>query len=339
MPVEKTIVGHLPMVYAVSAQRVGGRLVVLAATELYGPCLAFSSDDSEPVEVWDRPGGTMSLVPVHDGSGRFLAIQQAWPIYHFEQARVVDVRPTDSGAQAWQSTNVLELPFAHRLALFEGWVIGATMAGGKTAQEDWSMPGSVIAAPLSPEWGTPLRPKVICQGIRRNHGMAMASVDGKPRLFVSGIDGLFMLTAPHGDTDAWACERLLNHDVSDMAVFDIDGDGEPELVTVEPFHGDGLVFYKRFKKGVWREVRRLAINFGHVVWAGMLNDRPALVVGNRGGEKELVLMRPERQGSLDMLAEILDTGVGPANIVVIESDTILSANHALGEIVRYRVSD
>ncbi len=339
MPVEKTILGHLPMVYAVSAQRIGDQQVFLAATELHGPCLAFNSSDPKPVEVWDRPGGTMSLVPVHDGSGRFLAIQQAWPIYHFEHARVVDVRPTDSTAHVWQSANVLDLPFAHRLALFEGWVIGATMAGGKTAQEDWSSPGSVIAAPLPSEWGTPLRPKAICEGIRRNHGMTTARLDGLSRLFVSGIDGVFMLTAPPQDDGEWACRRLLNHDVSDMAVFDIDGDGEPELITIEPFHGDCLVFYKRVGGGCWRAVARLAINFGHVVWAGSLNGRPALIVGNRGGNKAIVLMRPRRQGTLEMSIETLDTGTGPANIVVIGSDTILSANHAAGEIALYRVRD
>ncbi len=334
----KQVLGELPMVYAVCVNRIGNQPFYMAATELHGPCYAYSPPHHKPIQVWDRPGGVMSLIAINDGTGRALAIQRAWPIYHFDQACVVDIKPSDASGQQWQVAPVLDLPFAHRVMIFGQWVIGATLANAKAAQEDWTVPGKVVAAPLTQQWGTPLEAQTILDGIRRNHGMNIVELDGKPRLMVSGIDGLFAITAPSTDQPQWQHERLLDHDVSDMAVFDIDGDGHPELITIEPFHGDRLVIYKRSNAGQWQPAYEHAIRFGHVVWAGLFTGQPTLLIGNRAGDKDLYMLRPKQPGSLDMTCTWIDRHTGPANIAVIQPNLILAANHALGEVALYEVN-
>ena len=117
-----------------------------------------------------------------------------------------------------------------------------------------------------------------------------------------------------------------------MAVFDLDRDGQPELITIEPFHGNHMGVHKRSADRTWQKVAERPLHFGHVVWAGDFADRPTLIVGNRGGPKDLYLLRARPTAPLE-------SGGGPANIAIFSSTELLVANQAISQVALYRVSD
>ena len=72
---------------------------------------------------------------------------------------------------------------------------------------------------------------------------------------------------------------------------DLDGDGTPEFVTIEPFHGDTLAVYRRDGQGKIAKAWSYPLAFGHVVWAGSVLGQRAILAGNRAGDKDLLLLR------------------------------------------------
>lgn len=329
------------MVYAVTALRKNGGVCFLAATELYGEWHLFSPPDYEPVIASHRPGGVMSLVPCSEEPLSVLAIEQSYPIYHFDNSRITLAVQGDPRLP-WEKQPVLSLPFLHRIAIFhsEGkrHLIAATFAEGKEFQEDWSRPGAVYAGRIPEVAGGSWRLDPVLEGISRHHGMSIADWEGRPTLFVSGREGLFALRPDEG-ASRWPVRHLLRHDVSDMAVFDLDGDGNEEIATIEPFHGNRMVIYRTSNSGL-KAVVEQEMTFGHVVWSGVIRGRRALILGNRAGRKDLRILRFRGDGSLDHETVVLDEGGGPANISVVhepDRDLILCANHARGEVALYEI--
>jgi hypothetical protein len=183
--------------------------------------------------------------------------------------------------------------------------------------------------------------KPVMQGVSKNHGMHLAIIDGFPTMLIAGGEGLFGIRIPDHPEDEWTCETLIDHETSDVYIADIDMDGEMEFVTIEPFHGDTLAIYKRIN-GRLRMEFEMGVSFGHALWAGELLGAPAILVGNRGGEKDLFMLRPKSGNPLDMAYEVIDSGVAPAQISVVpgsDSALIVSANHGKGEVALYRVSE
>jgi hypothetical protein len=90
-----------------------------------------------------------------------------------------------------------------------------------------------------------------------------------------------------------------------------------------------------------RETLDDSIEFGHVLWAGMLLGRPGLLVGARGAGKEIALYRPAPGGLLKK--ELIDEGAGPAQAAVIDNGksecTIFVSAHARGEVISYAISE
>lgn len=168
----------------------------------------------------------------------------------------------------------------------------------------------------------------------------MTSRHGKQVVMISGKEGLFALKVPKKLDGQWQHEHLLDHEVSDTYSYDVDRDGTPEIVTIEPFHGDRLVMYKSFA-GEWKSIFETSLNFGHVVWAGKILDKPAVLGGSRGGKKELFLLSSKTNNVRDMRCKILDSNVGPTQVRVIQKKNctiILSANHAANEIALYKLT-
>jgi len=170
--------------------------------------------------------------------------------------------------------------------------------------------------------------------------MRRGVLDGEEVVMVSGVEGLFSLKPRERPGLKWDCRRLLEREVSDMFVYDLDGDGCPEIVTIEPFHGDMLVVYKRFSN-VWKSVYDTFVGFGHVVWAGRIRGRPAIIIGSRSGRKDLSILFPDRRlKSMDR--RILDDNAEPVQITVVhtkDADLVLSANQEQSEIALYELTD
>lgn len=81
----------------------------------------------------------------------------------------------------------------------------------------------------------------ILQGITKNHGLFLTDCDEKTFVMISGEEGVFQIEVPEYPEGKWQVKRIMDNEVSDIFLFDIDNDGEKELITIEPFHSDSLV--------------------------------------------------------------------------------------------------
>jgi hypothetical protein len=247
----------------------------------------------------------------------------------------------------WQCWRILDLPFAHRMDLVERggnrWLVAASIAADKKDAADWSRAGTVYAAavPSAPGGAWTLRP--ILEGIHRNHGYLSARLGGKRTLLISGQEGLFAAALDSPGSD-FVFRKIVEQEISEVAVCDLDGDGVDELITIEPFHGSRLRVY-RSASGRWVPAWEAEIAFGHCLLAGTVNGTPSVLVSNRAGSKDLLLFQwgkgqPAGNGFPEPQRIVVDAGVAAANMLVLPQDggdIIVSTNQGEGEIVRYKV--
>jgi len=130
--------------------------------------------------------------------------------------------------------------------------------------------------------------------------------------------------------------------ISDIAAIDIDGDGELEFATIEPFHGSHFRVYKR-DAGAYRMVYQHpeVSEFYHVVTGTTLAGKPVFVGGCRRGRQQLFYVHALQDDPLVLQAEVIEEGVGPSNVHVMHEpgrDIIVSANREKAEAALYIVT-
>lgn len=345
MKIKKRKLADLDMVYAVRAVDIGGRTHLMAASESRGgKCLLFSPPDWRMSVAWDGPGGAMSLVPVPGRPGAVMAIQKFFPIFESEDAGLYCARAGDDPTSPWQLDRIADLPFAHRLEVVDvagtPFMVAASVCGGKDFRDDWSNPGAVYVAPVAEDPAGGVALVCVLHGISRNHGVHVTAFDDNPLALIAGAEGLFALRIP-GDKDGpWQSERWLHDEIGDVFAADLTGDGQRELVTIEPFHGNRLAVYQR-AGGAWRSIYETGVDFGHVVWAGRLLGENVIIAGSRGGDRELAVLRVTATDPFAAERIVLDAGVGPTQIAVVKQrdvTLILSANHGAGEVALYELT-
>lgn len=344
MNVKKQVLAELDKVYAASSIQINGHTHFLAATEERGRCLMFSPPYWDASVVWDGPGGCMSLVPVPEREKAFVAIQKFFPIFQSEHAGIAYAKGRKVIAEPWRVTRVLNLPFVHRIEIVQvgqvPFLVAGTLCGGKAFQDDWSQPGVVYAGAIPDDPSDKWSLEPILEGISKNHGMHVTIIDEKPVVMVSGKEGLFMLRVPEKPGSQWQYEQMLEHEVSDVYSYDIDGDGMLEIVTIEPFHGNRLTVYKDMS-GKWQPAFTTSIDLGHVVWAGKILGQTAVLGGCREGSRELFLLFPKSDDLKAFSRQILDTNIGPTQVAVAHKqncDLIVSANHGSDEVALYELT-
>jgi hypothetical protein len=348
----------LAAVYSVAVLGPAGRPRVLAASEgRDGACLLIDPATAVAEPVWTGPGGTMSLVPLPGESDHFFAVQRFFAGFDAAESGIVEVR---AGNGPWAVTPRVPVPYLHRLGGFQekgGWtLLACSLCAHKEGREDWSHPGSVyrIATAGPQAW----QKVEVLGGLHRHHGFAMTRLGGAPVLLVSSMEGLFQIALPGGSDGAaaddpvrgtgrgaaatpWSHRRLLEHDVSDAVVLDWDGDGEEELVTVEPFHGDRFVFYNRDRDGILQAVHEMPCSLGHSLWAGRAFGQPALILGERTGAGRILLVFPTAGPAQGWATLTVAEDTGGTNVAVIGADatelSFVSANNDRNEVVGYRV--
>lgn len=343
MNIEKKVLAELDGVYAVSQFEFNGKKSFLAATEKHGSCLLFSPPYWEASEVLSGPGGAMSLVGIPQEKDAFLAIQEFFPIFLSEDACIVRVN-YDWSMKQWHVKRVLDLPFVHRIELVgmgqNRYIVASSLCKGKEYQEDWSQPGAVYVGsiPENIEDNWSLQPLI--EGITKNHGMYTTVIDQEQVVFVSGQEGVFAIKPPNAVTKRWTYKRLIDHEVSDVYLSDLDNDGSNEIITIEAFHGNSLNIYKQFKER-WECVYNTSINFGHAIWSGKILNESVIIIGNRGGAKELIMLFPTGGDIQNMRRLVIEEGVGATQVAVMNrpgKTLILSANHAKGEVALYTLT-
>ena len=343
MKIEKQVLTSLPNCYSANSIVVDGETRILVASEGEGACLAWTGPGYDSAHtVWEGPGGTMSIVPIPGTNGEFLAVQKFFRMFQWEEAKVVHVRPLPSGGYA--VTDILQLPYIHRFDLLtvgnRHYFIACTLATTKDSKEDWSNPGKIWVGEYTSVGALEIR--VLKDGITKNHGYSRLTQDGVMRGLVTGEEGAFEVTPPQRAGDEWTVKQIMDWPISDISAIDIDGDGELEFATIEPFHGTFFRIYKKID-GAFKKIYEHpeTTEFYHVVVGAQLAGVPVFIGGCRRGQQQLFYVRASQTAPQALETVLIEAGVGPSNVYVLHEDhrdIIVAANREKGEAALYFVS-
>lgn len=338
-PLKKQILGRLEKCYSVSAMQVRGETYFFFASELAHDGVFFDAATGNRRETFVSPGGVMSMIAWPGGEGGFLSVFGFYPPFQAAGSGLMRTVFRENGPE---SREILRLPYLHRFLLTQTgshcWLVAATVCRSKAAKDDWSSPGYVGLFPMNDQ-GEILcdKPEILLDGQYRNHGMSRGTVDGRSAILTASDQGVFAIYPGELLRD-WQVLRMTEDASSEAAVFDLDGDGEEELITIAPFHGSSLSIYKKAGAGNWEKVWtcREELPFSHALWAGWFNGERTCFLGYRGGRRDLLRIRfLEDQWRTD----VIDSDVGTSNLCVVrmgKEDWLLAANHGVGECVLYR---
>ena len=345
MKIEKKILDEIDRCYCASHVTVDGELkVLLASEEIDGPCYSYSGENFEKKEtVWEKAGGTMSIIEIPHTNGEFLAVQNFFPGFNSLNSKIVWGKYEDG---RWVIKDFLKLPYVHRFDLLESegklFFIGATLCCSKKDRNDWSDPGRIWIGELPEDLNEEMEIKPIKDFLLKNHGYWRGESEGCQVGYVTCDSGIYMVTPPKGGSD-WEVKQLLAGQISDVAVFDLDQDGKEELVTIGPFHGNELLIRKKVDDRRYETVYQYPnkMDFAHAVWAGNLLSKPSVVFGIRRMDCELGYIQFDTERN-EYNTEIIEKGVGTANVDVVhgkDREIIIAANHTKNEAAVYILSN
>ena len=335
MKVDKLILDSIERCYCAATLTAGGTQWLLLAGEAEGgPCYAYSVEDFSHREVvWEHGGGTMAIVQIPGRDGEFVAIQNFFPGFRSETAKLVRGKRLESGV--WQISDIAALPYVHRFDPFSiggtVYILACVLCGSKRDREDWSDPGFVAVGSLPEVPGDNVTFTPILTGLTKNHGYFR----GRDKAYIACEEGLYSITPPDTAEGEWGSSQILSKPVSDLTLFDLDGDGLEELVTIEPFHGDQIQVY-HLEDNSYSPVYTYPtpIQFAHALMGCTLCGLPCVVCGIRRCDAELSLLRCVSSSEQRYEVERIDTGVGPSNVAVVQQrdcSLVLSANHTKNE--------
>lgn len=336
MIIEKTVLAEVDKVYATCIGRLEGKEAWIGASEGEGPCVC--AVDGKTLTLWDEPGGTMNIVPIPGRSGEFYGTQKFLPVFAAADCTLNHIKYENG---SFCVTEVMKTPYLHRFDLFlqdgQVYFIGSTLCGKKEFTQDWSSPGAVYTGMVKddPREAFPL--KKLYVGITKNHGFCREDGLFGLRYLITGVEGIFAFQVPkHPWDDDWTVTKLWEGEISDIAACDIDGDGQMEYASIEPFHGSKAVIYKEVD-GALSPIKEYDIDFGHVIWGGTVNQRPVFILGYRRQEMKLLMIYYDGE----FKEELIDSGVGPSQISVLSGENesfVLSANRQINELALYKIS-
>lgn len=347
MKITKKVIGNLEKCYSLAPLDYQGKQHMLVAAEKVNQCRLYDLDGNLEDVIWEGPGGTMSMVQVPGSDGEFLATHKFYSPNDSKEAKIILASPSEDG---WKIKTLANLPFVHRFDVISrngiNYVIACTLKSGHEYKEDWRSPGKVQVCCLPEDLSevneeNPLDFKVIKEGMLKNHGYCKAVVDGIESSFAASNEGVFRFTPPADENGTWEIEQILEEPASDMTFADFDNDGEMEILTISPFHGEKISIYKKQDeqyKNVYTYEKDA--EFAHGIWGGEICGKQSVLIGHRKGERNLLLFTCTDALNLKFQAEILDSDVGPANVLHYEkegTDYILSANREIDEIALYKV--
>jgi len=342
----KHAIAEIEKCYSVCPITLRGVKGFLVATEKAGGCFFFNLEGKLVEQIWQDPGGVMSLVPVPGKTDQFLSTQEFYGPNDSTKARIVLAYLADG---QWQVKVVAELPFVHRFDVLvtpeKNYLIACTLKSGHEYKEDWTHPGKIFVGELPDDLladDARLELSALAEGLTRNHGYYRCYENGRPFSVISAENGVFKVSPPSSEQAAWKFEKLLDEACSDGTLIDLDSDGLPELVTYAPFHGDILRIW-RLVDGKYEldYAHPEPIEFLHAIWAGQINDTPTVVAGNRKGKRELFTITWDHEAK-NYHFQLLDSDRGPANVTYFEQDSkrlIVATNRETNEVAMYVLHD
>lgn len=347
MKVLKKKIGELNKCYSIAPLHYKGKDHVLVAAEKHDPCYLFDLDGNREETVWEEPGGVMTMAQVPGTDGQFLATHQFYSPNDSKEAKLVIATPDGEGH--WAVRTLCDLPFVHRFDILTRngvhYLIACALKSGHEYKDDWSMPGKVFAAVLPEDLSGydeehQLELSVLKEGMLKNHGYCRVKENDTEASLVCSNEGVFLFVPPEQEGGDWEIRTLLEEPASDAVWVDMDGDGEKELAIITPFHGAGIIFYKK-SGDAYREVYRYEepAEFAHAIYGGTLCGKPAMVIGHRQGKRNLIAFTYD-ESSGSYRHEFLDEDCGPANVyhfVKDGKDVIVSTNREIDEIAMYEI--
>ena len=345
MKVSKKVISNLTKCYSIAPLTLDGQDYFLVAAEKTDRCLLFDLDGNQIDEVWSEPGGTMSMVQIPGTNGQFLATHKFYSPNDSKEAKIVIVTPKGRGN--WEIRTLVDIPHVHRFDLLQRngqvYLIACTLKSGHEHKDDWSMPGKVYAAKLPHDLmgfddENQLELTVLKEHMLKNHGYSRHVKNGVETSIVTCENGVYRFTPPAESGDAWEIEQLLNSPVSDAVLVDLDRDGEDELCTLAPFHGEKVSVYMKHEDTYLQEYEYpKEAEFAHAIYGGDLCGRPAFVVGHRKGKRSLfAIYYDEVLGEYQV--QIIDEDCGPANLYHYTKegrDFLIATNREIDEVAMY----
>lgn len=347
MQAEKKVIEHLTKCYSIAPLKFHGEDHFLVAAEKVDRCLLFDHEGRLEDTVWTGPGGVMTMVQVPDTNGQFLATHKFYSPNDSREAKIVIVTPVKKGD--WEVRTLADLPHVHRFDILKRngvcFLLACTLKSGHEFKEDWSSPGRVYAAVLPENLNDfdeehQLNLTMIKDDMLKNHGYYRVEEEGVETGIISSDSGVYQFIPPSEKNGDWEIRKLLDTAASDAVLVDFDEDGEKELAVLSPFHGECITVYKK-KEGRFLKVYEYEkpAEFIHAIYGGMLCGRPALVVGHRKGERNLLAFTWNK-GTGQYECTVLDRDCGPANVfhyTKAGEDILISANREIDEIAMYTI--
>ena len=344
MKFERKKLDEIMRCYCASHIEIGDDLYAFFASENpESECYSYTGDGFTKKEVvWqgDR-GGCMSIIPFATRKGEFLAVNEFYLKISPSHAKLVRGRKTEDG---WEVKDLFNLPYLHRFDIYhvEGkdYVICATIARDKAFKDDWSRPGQIYVGEVPEDLeNNNVVLRQLGDGYYRNHGYSRGEDNGVVCGYFGSDYGIVRVTPPHDGKD-WEVERIMEGNISEIALADIDGDGQEEIMTIEPFHGNQIHVYK-LKNGKYEKDYTYPneIDFAHALVGTTLTGKPCFVAGIRRVNCEIFVLTYEN-GAYKV--HMVDEGAGPANLDVVHhngKEYILAANHTRNEAAVYEVTE
>jgi hypothetical protein len=332
----KRVILGIEEVYTANAFQAGTGFYIGAGSETKPQVYLYDIRTGDNSQVSDSPGGMMSFISVPGNPDLFVSIMGLFPPFIGGEAGLFMHKRMNGG---WQTHRALHLPFAHRCEILnragKNFLFAATVSTYKENPQDWSNPGALHLIEIDDAPEATWKSRVIDSSITRNHGMTRTRINDKETICISGKEGIFFLEQRPGDE--WNLQPVFNREVSEMTFIDLDGDGQDELVTIEPFHGETLNVYKNTGKK-WELRISDSLSFGHGLSSGIIKHKPVIVVGNRSRSLALesFAIHDLVKGKFDRV--VIEENAGPTQTQVFsvgDEDYILSANQRKNEVTLY----
>ena len=233
----------------------------------------------------------------------------------------------------WTQHFIDWVPYLHRIAMVnvngQPLLLVATLQGQGSHLNDFDAPGAlwcyrVPRDPVHQTW----EKRLLDGHIKLNHGLSVCDVDGdgRPDLLLGARSGLLWFEPPRGDgfADHWQRWTISPRESSETYAADIDGDGVNEVLSIEPWHGHELVWYKAagdIRTGAWeRHVISDKLNRGHSLWCGDIDDDNAMEVlaGYNGPGTALNIYRTENLDANTWRVSQIDDHIGMGQMAVVD---------------------